>query len=224
MTKAIIACAVLATCASVGHAQQGDVSSGAAVQSEVSISSNVSVFAGLRLWANQWDVPILIREAFLADPTNPQSLMLRDLLASHTSTYQISPMPFLAVRYGDVLASLNYLPKTKYDMGSSLSEDVERDELDINVGYYVHPRVVLSLGYKQGTQSKLTDLVSESEMKVRGLLVGASFNSPLSGPFALYGNVAYGITRTTSDEFKQPSGGGIDGTYKVAELGVSYSL
>lgn len=224
MRKWIITGAVLAGCTSLACAQQGDAPTGAAIQSEVSVTSDLSVFAGLRLWANQWDVPIVTREAFLADPTNPQSLMLRDLTANHTSSYRIAPMPFVAVRYGDVLASISYLPKTKYDMDGALSEDVERDELDVNVGYYVHPRVVLSLGYKQGSQSKLTDLVPESEVKVRGFLLGASFNAPLSGPFSLYGNLAYGMTRSSSDDFKQPTGGDIDGTYKVAELGVSYSL
>ncbi len=224
MKRTIAACAVLAAGISVSHAQQPGSPNGQTVQTEMSLANNLSVFAGLRVWVNQWDVPYITREAFLADPTNPQSLMLRDLTTNHTSSHRVSPMPFVAVRYGDVLASVSYLPETEYDMDGALSEDVKRDELDINIGYYVHPRVVLSLGYKEGKQSRLTDLVPESEVKVRGFLVGASFNAPMSGPFSLYGNVAYGLTRTSSDDFKQPTGGDIDGTYKVAELGVSYNL
>ncbi|MCB1955883.1 MAG: hypothetical protein KDG55_09410 [Rhodocyclaceae bacterium] len=225
MKKKTIGVALLAALCANAFAQGASNEQGSAVQAEMSVGQSVSVFAGLRLWANKWDVPYVTREAFLADPTNPASLMLRDLATNRVTSYEISPMPFVAVRFGDVLASVSYLPETEYDMGNALSENVKRDELDINVGYYVHPRLVLSLGYKQGKQSKTTDLIADSEVKVKGLLVGASLNAPVSGPFSLYGNFAYGLSKAENQGFKNLNGDDeLDGSYKVAEIGVSYNL
>lgn len=199
---------------------------GGEMAQEIASVGPLYVLAGVRLWANQWDILHLTRTAFLANPADPSSLMFRDSINTVTSSTRTVPIPFLGLRYGKFIGSVSYFPETAFDTDGALSEDVDRKELDVNFGYYVTPNVVVSLGYREGTQSKSTDLVENSELKARGLLIGTSFTAPISGPLSVYGNVAYGWLKLELDDgFQLPSGEDkLNGNYKVGEIGLSYNL
>lgn len=210
------------------HAQQAQPQDGIAVESQIASTDQLSVVAGVRLWANRWDVPIVTREAFLANPLDPSSLMLRDVTVHRTSDYRFSPMPFVAARYGNFLASFTYLPTTSYDTGNALSRDVERNEYDINIGYYVHPRIVVSLGYKRGEQDRVTDQYERNDVEVEGALLGASFSLPFEGNWSVYGNAAFGKAWGRFKGRSSIPGASrsfsFDGDYKIGEIGLSYNL
>ena len=196
-----------------------------AVETEVAGFGDVSIIAGLRVWANRWDINYITREAFQTDPADPSTLMLRDVNATVASSQRIVPMPFLGIRMGNFLASVSYFPTTSYGDVDVLSDDIERDEVELNIGYYVLPSVVVSLSYKTGEQSKLTDLVADSTVKVSGIMLGASFSAPLSDRFSAYGNFAYGIGKSELKHFTFADGDdSLRGSYQIGEFGISYGL
>ncbi|MCB1907652.1 MAG: hypothetical protein KDH15_09805 [Rhodocyclaceae bacterium] len=198
---------------------------GASAEHEVASAGPVHVLLGVRLWANQWDMVVATRELILTNPADPSSLMGRDRIFSTPSSTEIMPIVYLGLRYGKFIGSASYFAKTSFDTGGVLSEDVDRDEIDVNIGYHVTPNLVASLGYRRGTQSKTTDFAPDSKSALEGVLLGASFSVPVSGPFSAYGSVAYGIARVTVED--QPLANGddsLDGEYRVAEIGFSYNL
>lgn len=226
--KRIIAGAVTMTASIVfgvaGSAHAAAADDGSSVETEVSSMGSLYVVAGVRLWLNQWDFVVSDRELFLANPADSSSLMMRDRVYSATSSTEIVPIVHLGVRYRDFVGSASYFAKTSFETEGVLSEDVDREEIDLNLGYQVTPNFAVSLGYRRGTQSKTTDIVADSETTVEGLLVGASFSVPISGPFSAYGSVAYGLAHLETEVRMANGDDTLDGDYRVGEIGISYSL
>ena len=199
---------------------------GGEMAQEIASVGPLYVLAGVRVWANQWDILYLSREVFLANPADPSSAMLRESVRTATSSTRTVPIPFLGLRYGKFIGSVSYFPETGFDTDGALSEDVDREELDVNFGYYLTSNVVVSLGYREGRQSKATDFAEDSALKARGILVGTSFTAPVTGPLSVYGNVAYGWVKLKVDStLLLPDGSDeLNGNYKVGEIGLSYNL
>jgi hypothetical protein len=121
-------------------------------------------------------------------------------------------MPIVSVRYADFIASLSALPSTSFSFADG-HED-QREEFDVNVGYFVLPGLALTLGYKKVQQSNGPD-----RYRPAGPVIGLSGNAPLSGAWSLYGNLGVGRLKT-------PGGDPIsfDADYRLTELGVAYAL
>ena len=83
---------------------------------------------------------------------------------------------------------------------------------------------MLSVGYKQATQSKLSAQISPSDAKVKGVLLGASASAPLVGKLFLYGNAAYGFAREKTAFLDASGNDSFSGSYRIGEVGVTYPL
>ena len=105
----------------------------------------------------------------------------------------------------------------------------ERSEFDINIGYYILPTLLVTLGYKN---IKRNFLITENVMipdpitnnysntanaNLSGLTLGISGMVPLSVEIGMYGNFAYGLNMET--EWK--SGVTYGNDYYIGEFGVA---
>jgi hypothetical protein len=183
---------------------------------------NARFFVGLRLWVTQWDVPyVAVRPA--SNPIHPDRPAFDFYTATSTSDTKLVPMPTVGVYAGKWLLAATLAPTTSYDCHCSLG-DVDRREFDVNLGYEVVPRLFLSVGYKEATQSKLADVDQSSEVKVKAILLGANASVPLTDTLSLYGNAAYGFVRYNSD-LRDPAGHShYDGSYQIGEVGLSWRV
>jgi hypothetical protein len=162
-------------------------------------SPGLSLGAGLRLWQMDWTT-------FSYAPSGGSRVLTQELARS-----ELVSIPILNARYGDWVASVSAYGKTDFVFESG--ERGSREEIDINVGWYVMPTLALTLGYKRVVQSG-----REGSYEPRGLVFGLSAAAPLGGGFSFYGNFGTGSFRT-------PSGNPIkfDAIYRLTELGLVYA-
>jgi hypothetical protein len=103
----------------------------------------------------------------------------------------------VTARYKDFFLSGNYSPKQTFTF-SDVGLQHKRSEGDINFGYYVHPQVGLSVGYKQVKLEYNPNAVWTYDF----LTVGINGSARIEGtPFFLYGNGAGSLTGTSSVSF-----------------------
>lgn len=181
---------------------------------------DVQVFAGVRLWANEWDMSLIGQQRSL-DASNPTNIILRDEVRTSLTDVEVVPMPTIGARYGKLLASMTYFVPTSYESKGGLRKSVERSELDFTVGYFVLPSLVVSLGYKSATVERVLDDI-DSEQKVSAVLLGISGSAPLSDKLSLYGNFAYGPARQKSEANDIRGKDTYSATYAIGELGLTY--
>jgi len=103
-----------------------------------------------------------------------------------------------------LFASVGYFAKTTYHMPSL--EDSKRDELDLNIGYWILQgdggRLGLTLGYKQIKQSFQAD---GWNAKVKVLpTIGFASSANITGPWNLYANGAWGPAKETATSWVGP--------------------
>jgi hypothetical protein len=187
--------------------------------------SGATFFAGVRLWANRFDVPALQSDVVVQAPG---VLVRQTSVTNNTSDTEFVPMPVIGFRIDRFVASASYFPRTSYDGGEVLGT-VKRDEFDVSIGYSVLPSLVVSIGYKRGTQDKLigqadpvTGEIPPSGVTSEGILLGASASLPIAGRLFLYGNAAYGIGRNKYDFADAEGKSRRDADYRIGEIGVSY--
>jgi hypothetical protein len=165
--------------------------------------SGLSVSVGARAWFTDWTT-----FSYYTEGTPPQNLALTEV----TADGEIALMPMVSLRYQKFVGTLSAFTSTRYafDNGSR----GERDELDANVGYYLMTGLAVTVGYKQIDQSD-----GPVHYRPRGPVVGLSANAPLGGAWSMYGNVGVGWLET-------PGGDEVafDADYRLAELGLAYSL
>jgi hypothetical protein len=192
------------------------------VQATANLGST-TVFGGVRLWINQWDIPS-VRGVLIPNPTSPTSVLLQNIVVKDLSKTEVVPIPFIGVRAGNFVGSVSYFPRTGYDSRDPLLGTVDRDEFDVTLGYAVAPSLVLSLGYKHAFDNKLSGQISPSGVKIDGILLGASGAAPLVGRLSLYGNIAYGFAREKTDTPDSAGESKYSANYQIGEVGVSYLL
>jgi hypothetical protein len=164
----------------------------------------ISVSVGARAWYTEWTT-----FSFLPDDADPtQNLALTQVSANEKLTF----MPIVSVRYADFIGSMSALPSTSFSFADGHRD--EREEFDINVGYFVLPGLALTLGYKKVQQSNGPD-----RYRPAGPVAGLSGNAPLSGAWSLYGTLGVGRLKT-------PGGDKIsfEADYRLTELGLAYAL
>jgi hypothetical protein len=219
----LLVCAGVFACGgpAIGQAP-GAGSEGSAVQATANLGG-ATVFGGVRLWINQWDIPS-VQRILIPNPTSPTSVLLQDAIVKDLSKTELVPIPFIGVRAGKFVGSVSYFPRTRYDSRDPSLGTVDRDEFDVTLGYALAPSLVLSLAYKHAFDNKLSGQISPSGAKVDGVLLGASGAAPLVGRLSLYGNMAYGFAREKAD-FSDASGESkYSANYQIGEVGVSYLL
>lgn len=182
-------------------------------------------FGGVRAWVNSWDVPLGDSMLVIPSPTAP-SPALKIVPTSRQSNTEISAIPYVGIKSGNVSVSLAHQFETKYSV-SDASNGIKRKETDITFGYAILPGLTASVGVKEARISQTdTDHLAQSEgqkpAKVQVLLFGISGSAPLNNDWGLYGNVAYGPSRTKIDY--GPLGNKFNGDYKIGEFGLSYRI
>ncbi len=168
--------------------------------------------------------------------------------ANYTSYYESAPasMPSLSMKYKGFFMSASTLSADDFDFPaytdmvslngagntSTLIETkykVSRDEMDINIGYYVHPSVGFTIGYKEITQEfkGMTKSVAglpliynnaPSKTLYDGVTFGVVGNAAIGHGITLYGN---GVAGVLSMKFEPASTDDYSAMYEAAELGVA---
>jgi hypothetical protein len=166
---------------------------------------NLSVTVGLKLWANEW--------GSWNFPGNPQS-------ATANAT---SVNPSVTVKYDNFFVSGGFMSKKTYDIPGSVTgaiSQASRKERDLSAGYYIHPQVALTVGYKQITQTwGATDYVWKIPV------VGVSAAAPIQDTkMFMYGNVAVGYASFSTSGVTATVWNMKGGTYTTSEVGMGYSL
>jgi hypothetical protein len=223
-----IALSVAFLCGLVAHSGYaiGQITGGSEALAGRTIAEvgGATVFGGLRLWENQWDIVSLQRIAVIPNPASPTTVVLQDVVVKDLSKTAVVPIPFVGVRAGNFLGFAAYFPRTGYNSQNPLLGTVDRDEFDVTAGYAVAPSLVVSVGYKYAFVSKLSGQVIPSSAKIKGVLIGASGSAPLIGKLSLYGNVAYGFGREKADLAQANGSTSASGNYAIGEVGVSYVI
>jgi len=188
-------------------------------------SWNASV--GLKLWRNEWTIP------GFGSHQAPE----------YHSGAELVMIPVLSARYKNWMVSGSYFPKTDYSFNSSGTVNFnqptfpgvqidsarvngERSEFDINVGYYVLPSLIVTLGYKNidrdfaitHTLSTGDTTSSRANQDTSGFTLGLAAVAPLSDKIGLYGSFAYGLDMET----EWGTGFEYDNDYYLGELGLLY--
>lgn len=182
------------------------VGSGVACAAEDSAEPrNLSVTVGLKLWANEW--------SSWNFPGSSQS----------PTANATSINPSVTVKYNNFFVSGGFMPKKTYDVPGSVTgatSQASRKESDLSVGYYVHPQVAVTLGYKQITQTwGATDYV----WKIPA--VGVSAAAPIQDTKVfMYGNVALGWASVSTSDATASVWKMKGGTYTTSEVGMGYSF
>jgi len=167
---------------------------------------NFSVTVGLKAWANEWT-----------------SWNMPGAAQQPASNTVLSFNPSVTVKYKNFFASGGFMPKKTYDMPGSTTGTVgqaSRKEMDLSVGYYVHPQIGVTVGYKQITQTwGVTDYV----WKIPAVGVSAAAAIQETKMF-MYGNLAVGFATMTTSDNTAAVWNMKGGTYTTSEFGLGYSI
>lgn len=172
---------------------------------EESEPKNLSVTVGLKAWANEWQ--------------SWNTPGFEQLGAANAVAFN----PSVTVKYKNVFVSAGVMPKTNYDVPSSLNgttTPASRREMDVSVGYYVHPQVAVTLGYKQITQTWASDYI----WKIPA--VGVSLAAAIQNTrMFMYGNAAVGWASVSTNPSTTATQLDLKGgTYTTSEIGMGYSV
>jgi hypothetical protein len=137
----------------------------------------------------------------------------------NTSDTTLAAIGGVTVRYKNLFVSGNYAPPTTFNFADIAQKD-KRSEGDLNIGYYLHPQVGISLGYKQvkldygGTGA----YVWTHKFITLGLNASARVGE---SRFFMYENAAFSLTGNTSVTFTTVPRG--TPTYRSLEAGLGIS-
>lgn len=226
--RLLVACTIGAIAFQATSAVGQTVDSGVpnAVEKQLGALGAASVVAGVRIWANTWDIFAVERVPVVPNPTNPSSIVLQDVVRTSVSATEFVPIPFIAARVDNWLASVYYFPRTEYDSRNNQIGTVERDEFDVTFGYSFVNRtegsLIASVAYKQAFVSKLVPQLEDSSARIKGVLIGISGSASITEKLRLYGSAAYGFAKQTVAFTGLDGGNRYDGSYRVAEVGLTY--
>ena len=205
LRRASLPILLVASASALGQAADGDREAG--------------FFAGVKLWANQWQIASVELNPVLLPNGAPGVQMVPRITVSDI---KIVPLLTLGARFSKVIAAANVFPTAAYDSKGALDGDVSRSEYDLSVGYALLPNLIASIAYKEGRQSKIVNLPFSSAQKVRAGLLGLSAAAPLGANLFIYGNAAFGVGRQTSDSLNWEGDASYSTNYRIGEIGLSY--
>lgn len=185
---------------------------------------DVHFAVGTKLWLNTWT----------------KWMFGGNTLLMSSSDTEIAVIPTVSLKAGNFFVAGGYMTETAYTFPDNKSPSTNagtwywgfkgwRSEIDLNAGYYVHPSLGLTIGYKQinqrydyGTARNVFNGRNTAEFKFYGPTIGLVGGVPLGRGFSLYGNAAFGSMtleryapgqRTVTD----------DSIYTSSELGFAYA-
>jgi len=191
-------------------------------QDNIFKSGELSVQAGVRVWGNDWDIPVFqIVPIVLNNGQGAAQLQV----TNRRSDFKFAPIPVAGVRYGRVAANLTYMAPTHYDAGVEGLSSVRREEFDASLGYSILPPadsvLLATVSYKYAKIGP-TSPNFDNTATVNAVLFGLSGSAPLTGNLRLIGSFAIGPgrqrTTTPAGEAKNNS------VYQVVEVGIAYPL
>lgn len=191
---------------------------------------DLTVTLGLKLWANTWGT-----FGFNDDPTTGRNVL------SGTSGLEIAPLPTLTLKFKDFFLNAGTFIKTSYDFPNfsdvvnflgvpvtvTQATSDKRSENDINIGWYFHPQVAATIGYK-AVKQEVTATLSAPALppatftqtnRYKALTLGLQGNAQIGDSrFFLYGSGAYG------PKIKVSGISGVSGWYATSDVGVAYAV
>jgi hypothetical protein len=123
----------------------------------------------------------------------------------------------VTARFKNGFVSANYAPQTSFDFPNNV-ETYKRSEYDVNVGYYLHPQIGLSLGYKSVELEYNPAAVWTHNFLTLGLNSSARIGD---SSFFMYQNGAISLTGSTDVTFTTVEKGTPEYQSLEAGLGVS---
>jgi hypothetical protein len=136
----------------------------------------------------------------------------------NSSDSKVSGILGVTARYKDVFVSGNYAPKSSYyfnDIGATY----KRSEGDLNFGYYLHPQLGVSLGYKQVKLDYNPSIWTHNFITL-GVNAAARVGE---SRFFMYENAAFSLTGATNVNHALISTKGTP-TYRSLESGLGLSI
>lgn len=237
------------------------------VGKSIPVTSNLNLVVGYRLWLASWQTNVTKLPTIVADPHTPTDRIAIKEVSDGPSInkFGAASIPSLGARYGNFFASASVMISPDYHFPkksqlvqgptSFLPAQIEfgdhtfridhnvtgsRNEVDINLGYYIHPSIALTVGYK-GVFQKFVDKtvatnlthapvgevptpVVKSNPRYHGGTLGIAANLPIPeggwipAGFLLYGNGGGGYMG--SNEFASAWYGTLDAglAYKPTSL------
>lgn len=204
------------------------------------IAEGLWVTLGAQIWLNQWQTGSTVIS------TNGGHVQSFTALGSGL-------IPTLSLRYKQFFVSGSYMWTPDYDFGKSTetvsvvnaagaivgaaemetSTIASRAEADFSVGYFVHPRLGLKIGYKGifqdysqterqigGTAVAAQITKGDSKTNYNGVTFGLVANAPMGEGFTLFGTALGGYLGVSCDPDCPTFSGA---TYANAEIGASYN-
>ena len=182
---------------------------------------DLTVQAGVRVWGNEWDVPV-----FQITPTLSNDITIQE--TTRRSNFKFAAIPVLGVSYGRFVSNLTYMAPTYYDAGVEGLSSIRREEFDANFGYSILPPaesvLVGTISYKYAKIDSTTAIIGfhGQPTTINGVLFGLTGSVPIYEKLRLVGSFAIGPAkqRTSTPQGEDRN----DGLYRVLELGFSYPL
>mgnify|MGYP001588240984 CR=1 FL=1 len=188
---------------------------------------------GYKGWFNQW----------LTGTLNNDTINGAHV-STFTSDYEYTSIPVISLRYDNLFVSGSYYMPTKFsfpdtsylikyttlvnEITETAKTTAEREEWDTSIGYYVHPSIGLTVGYKNIQQEYTTTLRSPgityarptntSTTTIKGPTVGITGGYPLGSGFGAYYAFSYGwLEASYTGESRKD-----DVTYTLTDIGFSF--
>ncbi|MDP2681694.1 MAG: hypothetical protein Q8P28_02650 [Deltaproteobacteria bacterium] len=187
---------------------------------------------GYKGWFNQWLTGTLNN-----DTTNGANV------STFTSDYEYTSIPVISLRYDNLFVSGSYYMPTKFSfpdtsyrityttvgtITETAKTTAEREEWDTSIGYYVHPSIGLTVGYKNIKQEYTTTLRSpgivytpattKSTTTIKGPTVGITGGYPLGSGFGAYYAFSYGWLESSYEGVSRTD----DSSYRLTDIGFSF--
>ncbi len=183
------------------------------------------VSVGIKFWSNQWDSPFELEG--LVGSTEASTIY------TFESKTEVAGIPTFLVRYRNFFLGGSYLPETEYNFDTQVLDfsgrvladlKAEREEWDLNLGYFITPNLALSVGYKDLTRTLFFsgDITVEDQWEISVPIIGLAAAAPVGLGLNLYGNLAYGQAEVDELFGRLPLE--LEGDYYFGEVGLSYSV
>ncbi|MFQ5586370.1 MAG: hypothetical protein ACE5GF_06075 [Thermodesulfobacteriota bacterium] len=170
------------------------------------LGTDLTISVGTKLWYNSWN-------KWLFNTGNG------NLLSNRSEDNEMSLLPSLSLKYKKFFLTGSWMLPTEYtfpghpSIGNTFK--MEREEMDVNAGYYVTPSLGLTGGYKAIKQT-LGEGTAGGFIDYTGPTLGILGSAGIGNGLAIYGNAAYGFMEM------ERNSGTVDATYTSSELGLAY--
>ena len=196
----------------------------------IQVNNDLRFTIGYRLWLNWWQTS-LAKVDTITDPDAPRNqITISSANTPSINQFAAASIPSVGMRYKDFFASASVMISPDYHFPrvtttfsgtvpfphsfvTSNRVTASRTEVDVNLGYYIHPWIALTGGYKgvfqefenkfsatDTDQAALTTVgTTKSSPKYHGGTIGVAANVPIPeagwipAGYSLYGNAGGGV-------------------------------